>query len=725
MAFTENQAGLEGPCGGCGTKIQAPLPFQSKSITVGLLNVEEQELAEKKRDDEPSPGKLITPKGNFVTLRGEYIRFGSSISNDVVIADCYGVSDDQFRLAEEEDRHILVNLAPNENQTRVNAMAVCERPLKDQDVIFAGQLRLTYRAPTIGRIEQQAKETNRQSYSRAALIGAISLLAVFFVVDLFKSSDPKPARVLDKPSPKIVMPGEEPRPKVPPPARPKPPAPRPEVPTVAASPYPGGSPGYTPPTSDPYRESLPYNVVAAPDRQMVQAVRRSQQAGASFDHVTLFEESVVNHYEQVLVDAYLEKGHRSWKWDREAITALTLFARIYTGEGVAFSRSDFSSLKKAVSHCIQAGCRDAAILHAKERIQSTEYGLIAKAGNPTPSPNLDQQILAAYPAEIRAPSYLHKMKMSEGSSDKKSKEAILAELIASTAEWNVDTKDPYLSTIYWDHVEQAALAAVKVVEGNSKQVISRFETSFKLHSVPQEVRNVFRVAVSIWLAWKEHSNREGEEEIDVEEFGSARTQLEKFWIGGLEMPVIPELMLKIALMSGDRELFSVWYERSIMLNPEDPTPYRLKAEFLSPRNHGDVEKLTAYADSLIDDMDSPNLPWLGLEVYAKLNDMIEDDLAKRAQIWKRVSGTFDTFFKRYPDAHFRKAQKAAISWELGYEEEAREELKETGLDYAAFTINFQPELGEESPHDQMMKEVEEAEFRVRLEGAILGGSERG
>ncbi|MEM1294304.1 MAG: hypothetical protein AAGH89_02995, partial [Verrucomicrobiota bacterium] len=702
--------------------IQAPLPFQSKSITVGLTNPEEEELAESKRGDQPSPGKLITPKGNYATLRGEYIRFGSSINSDVVIADCYGVSDEQFRLAEDEDRHILVNLAPNENQTRVNAMAVCERPLKDQDVIFAGQLRLTYRAPSIGQEEQKAKETTRQSYSRAVLVGAIVLLAMFFVVDLFKSSTPKPPRETAKSSPKIVMPGEQTLPPVPPPARPKPPAPRPTPPDAAASPYPSVAPGYTP---SPQGSNLPYNVVAAPDRQMVQAVRQSQSGGSSFDHVTLFEESVVNHYEQVLIDAYLSKGHRSWKWDREAITALSLFARIYTGEGVAFSRTDFSALKKAVSHCIQSGCRDAAILHAKERIQSTEYGLIAKAGDPTPSPTFDEQVLAAYPAEVRAPSYLHKMRMAERSEDKTSKDAILAELIASTAEWNVDSRDPYLSTIYWDHVEQAVLAAVDVMEGNTRKVISRFETSFKMHSVPKQVRDVFRTAVPIWLAWKEYSKlgEKEKEEGSPQDYASARSLLEGFWTEGLKVPILPELMLKVALLSGDRDLFSIWYERSIVLNPEDPTPYRLKAEFLSPQNYGGVDELEAYADSLIEDMDSPNLPWLGLEVYTKMNDMIEGDLAKRAEIWNRVSSTFDTFFKRYPDAHYRKAQKAAISWELGYEEEAREQLKETGLDYAAFTINFQPELGEDSPHDQMMKEVEEAEFRVRLEGAILGGPE--
>lgn len=724
MAFTENQAGLVGPCGGCGINIEAPLPFQSKSIPVGISSSESEEL-ERRRAEEPSLGKLITPQGNFVALRGEYIRFGSSINCDVVIADCYGVSDEQFRLAEDDDRHILVNLAPNENQTRVNAMAVCERPLKDQDVIFAGQLRLTYRAPTIGKEEQKVKETNRQSYARAAIIGAIALLLVFVIADFAGSPTPERKKTPERSAP-IVMPGKEPRKPTPPPVRTVPPSqPLPPQNAVAAA-YPTVSPGYTPPGVGPNDNSLPYNVVAAPDRQMVQNVRRSQVHQASFDHVTLYEESVVNHYEQVLVDAYLANGHRSWKWDREAITALNLFARIYTGEGVAFSRSDFAALKRAVTHCIQAGCRDAAILHAKERIQSTEYGLIAKAGDPSPSPTLDEQVLAAYPAEVRAPSYLHKMKMSAGSEDKKSKEAIMAELIDSTAEWNVNTNDPYLSTVYWDHVEQATIAAVNVMEGKTKSVVNRFDTSFKMHSVPQEVRDVFRTAVPVWLAWNDRAEKPDDEDGDLAELGLARNRLEQFWDNGLQMPIVPELMLKVALMSGEKELFSLWYDRSIMLNPEDPTPYRLKAEFLSPSNYGDVAELTAFADSLIDEMDSPNLPWLGLEVYAKLNGMIDNDFAKRTEIWKRVSSTFDTFFKRYPDAHFRKAQRAAISWELGYEEEAREQLEETGLDYAAFTINFKPELlGEESPHEQMMKDVEEAEFRNRLEGAILGGGKRG
>ncbi len=720
MAFTEHQAGLKGPCGGCGIEIQAPPPFQSHTVSVGQFNEEAEELSRKQKDREPTPGKLVSPQGNCVTLVGEYIRFGSSSRCDVVVAECYGVSEDQFRLGEEGDRHILVNLAPNENQTRVNAMAVCERPLRDHDVIFAGQLRLTYYAPTIRQVEFDAKAVNRQRYIRAGVIAGIGLFSIFLITEMFQTTESAKVKLPEtRPQPKIVMPGK------PVPAKPAPrPAPAP-APMVAQTPqdaakgaYPAVMPGKIP--QNPI-EALPYDIVRLPDKQLVQNVRSAHRSTASLAHVTSYEETVVNHYVQVLVDAYLKHGDRNWRWDREAITALTLFARIYTGEGVAFSRGDFEEMKASVMHCIREGCRDAAILHAQERINTTEAALSGRARRVLPSVSPDQMAIAAYPAEVQAPSYLHKMRAEIETANASDQRTLMEQLISSTAEWNVDSEDPYMSTVYWDHVENSALSAVEVMDGNWKQVVNRFVNAFKMHSAGPEVRDVFAAAVPIWLVWESTVVIEGEAgEHELEQLGVAKLKLEELWGGGLRMPIICELMLKVSLLGGESELFELWFDRSIELNPEDPTPYRLKAEFLSPRHHGDVEQLTAFADELIENMDAPNLPWLGLEVYTKLNDIVGGDFGKRPEIFQRVESTFDTFFKRYPDAHFRQAQRAAISWKMGYEDEAREQLMESGLDYSVFTQNFVPAQGEMSPHEEILKEAAEAEFRLRLEGAILG-----
>ncbi len=732
MAFTENQAGVEGPCGGCGMIVQAPLPFKSNTIPVGQSESESEETSKRKKRGEPTPGKLISPQGNYVTLIGETIRFGANPRSDVIVAESYGTSEEHFQLSEEGDQHILINLAPNENQTRVNAMAVCERPLRDNDVIFAGQLRLTYRAPTIRQEEEKARKNNRQRYARAAVIGATGLLLAFIVSEAFKSVEPAKKKPKLPPRPKLVMPAK------PPPRQPARPVQRVPAPISHPAPgyvsapdgyhpvagvpaYPQAGPGYVPASA---YQNLPYTMIELPDRRMAQNVRRTYTTPSSFAHVTVYEESVVNHYEGVLVDAYLRNGHRHWKWDKEAITALTLFARIYASEGTSFSRVDFEEMKAAVSHCIRSGCRDAAILHAKDRIRSTEFALTGGARRDSgPSLSLDEIAIAAYPAEVRAPSYLHKMR-ADGVDSGDSGQSLMKKLIQSTAEWDVDSSDPYLSTVYWDHVEEAALTAVEISEGNSKQVVSRFVTAFKAHGAPQQVRDIFTVAIPVWLAWQDTlsaKNGEPAPEPDFSQLGIAKLKLDELWDAGMRTPIVTELMLKISLLAGDRELMDLWFERAITTNPEDPTPYRLKAEFLSPGRHGDVEELTAYADSLMEQMDTPNLPWLGLEIYSKINQALDGDFGKRPEIWTRVEGTFEKFFKRYPDAHYRKAQGAAIAWELGHPTEAREQLMETGLDYAAFTMNIQLKDGELSPHEQIMKEAEEAEFRVRLEGAIMSG----
>jgi|SRR5208282_3678149 len=366
---------------------------------------------------------------------------------------------------------------------------------------------------------------------------------------------------------------------------------------------------------------------------------------------------------KTLVEAYEQAGHTSPKWDEPAKRALTEFAR---------SRSQCTESNEAwgliiSSNCIvavEAGCDDPMIhyLYVRFCMNQTNSAQAFTGAFCQTAKDMQKSTYPPVRKFYAAARALDQIIFTYGTNT--GNQPIWGEitpLIGQNVEAALNDKTMPAREAY-----EIANKALYLISGDTNQFQHAYDCVEKplLENWPDDDTTwLLKGTAFIDMAWHARGSgwaytvsAKGWEHFS-ERLATAQEALEHAWKLNPKDPEIAHQMMTVMLgQGGGRDRMELWFDRAMVLDPNDDVACSRKLYYLEPKWYGSREAMLEFGrECATNQAWGGHVPLILLDVHKSIqrqyvNDSEKNDYWKQPEVWADIKTAFDRFFELNPDA---------------------------------------------------------------------------
>lgn len=401
-----------------------------------------------------------------------------------------------------------------------------------------------------------------------------------------------------------------------------------------------------------------------------------------------------------LTNSYDTFGHKDPKWDKDAVEAMTEFARTKTA-----SDDEMEILSAltgdAADNAVNAGCDDPMVRYLSARYASASQG--------RPFQERQEQYRSAavgleqsgYPAirKFYANVDAAEMLWQRGSTnlwpevrDFRSK---------AVADLNQAFQDPALPET---EAYQAADTMFQMLARNLRELTNAYDSvaaTLAGNGSKSAAAQLVKADFYLMYAWRARGNGTAEQvtpegwRLFRERLATAETALNKAWAADPYDAQIPTLMISIILgQQKARPEMETWFLRAMKLDSDNYQACRNKLHYLLPQWYGSRDDMLAFGRECVASTNwGGRVPLTLVDAHSEFSRTLNAD-DRRAywrlpDVWADIKDGYEKFAQANPDATRFRYPYAAYAFRCGQWQDFNEQVKiirqdEDGPDYRYF-----------------------------------------
>jgi len=384
---------------------------------------------------------------------------------------------------------------------------------------------------------------------------------------------------------------------------------------------------------------------------------------------------------------YRRIGSTNAAWDAQATEALALFARMRCRRGDMGPLS--ASFEKAVKAAIGAGCSDPLVKYLNARfaggppMQATKTGVGVHVAAAQALDRSQYAEIRKYYGCLRAAEAL-KSAYGTGTNMPPKTHQFRRAALAHLATVLEDRQTPY------EEVHEACAQLMQEVETNKKQREEFFfaiEAPLFAHWTDRAGPHLLKGHFYVKYAWQARGSgmadtvTDGGWKLFGERLALAGLELELAWRLDPTDEQIPLNMMSVELGQGlGRERLETWFAHAMKLNPNSYAACMRKLNYLEPKWHGSPEEMLKFGRECLDSKEwGGRVPTILAEARWSLAGYLEEDKRKaywtRPEVWEDGKASYETFFRRNPEAVGYRKYYARYAYRCERWEELRAQLQ--------------------------------------------------
>jgi tetratricopeptide (TPR) repeat protein len=366
---------------------------------------------------------------------------------------------------------------------------------------------------------------------------------------------------------------------------------------------------------------------------------------------------------KTLVEPYEKAGHTSPKWDEPAKRALTEFARSRSGSVESNEAWGWIISTNCIA-AVDAGCDDPMIHYLYVRF-SMDQTNSAQAFTDRFSQTAKDMQQSTYPpvrkfyAAARAMDQIfYTYGTNTGS------QAVWGEmtpLLAQNVEAALNDKTMPAREAY-----EIADKALYLISGDTNEFQQGYDCVKKplLENWPDDYTTwLLKGTAYIHMAWHARGNGWAYTVTDKgwEHFGerlaTAQEALEQAWKLNPKDPEIAHQMMTVMLgQGGGRDRMELWFNRAMMLDPDDYDACSKKLYYLEPKWYGSREAMLNFGRECVQNTNwAGKVPLVLVDAHwnycrGYIDKSEQTNYWKQPDVWPDIKSAYARYFQLYPDA---------------------------------------------------------------------------
>lgn len=374
-------------------------------------------------------------------------------------------------------------------------------------------------------------------------------------------------------------------------------------------------------------------------------------------------------YQQNLLDAYLLVGERDPAWDKEATTALRMLAEEASGERT----HSFSDRLEALHAARKAGCNDPLIYFLWARAYTRDNRMGARERRPYYQTAAMQMAQSPYGAFYKCGSFLHaagaQLPLHKGRSETRRKnfDILMAACVTLLPSVFRDAGTPS---------EEICMLAGKYAEmhewrhGSEEEGVQSMLKLMETH-LPSEspVPDLFEGDFYKAFAWEARGSDWGftvTPEMGhrhLERLDNAREAYLRAWEKDPCDAVTATKIMSCFAAIGELPEMERWFQRAMILDPNNYRACTIKANFLKPKWYGTQEQYLEFARTCYDTMNwDARLPFFLVDAHRQLGGVEGSPEAQayyaKTNVWHDIRSVYEPYLSLHPEKTWDRTQYA-------------------------------------------------------------------
>ena len=401
-----------------------------------------------------------------------------------------------------------------------------------------------------------------------------------------------------------------------------------------------------------------------------------------------------------LTNSYDASGHKNPKWDKDAVEAMTEFARTKTASDDELEM--LSGLAgDAADSAVNAGCDDPMVRYLSARYASASQARPFKERQEqyrSAAVGLEQSgypAIRKFYANVDAAEMLWQQRSTNlwpEVRDFRSK---------AVADLNQAFQDPALPET---EAYQAADAMFQMLARNPHELTNAYDSvaaTLAGNGSKSAAAQLVKADFYLMYAWRARGNGTAEQvtpegwRLFRERLATAETALNKAWSADPYDAQIPTLMISIIVgQQKARPEMETWFQRAMKLDPDNYQACRNKLHYLLPEWYGSRDDMLAFGRECVASTNwGERVPLTLVDAHSEFARTLDAD-DRRAywrlpDVWPDIKDGYEKFARTSPDATRFRYPYAAYAFRCGQWQDFLEQVKiirqdEDGPDYRYF-----------------------------------------
>ncbi|MEP6662155.1 MAG: hypothetical protein ABJC04_00700 [Verrucomicrobiota bacterium] len=367
--------------------------------------------------------------------------------------------------------------------------------------------------------------------------------------------------------------------------------------------------------------------------------------------------------EKTTLGAYRKVGSHNPKWDKDAETALSIYARFLTGQEAVFGTTNMTKMVNCFSNAVAHGCDDPLIQYAAVRLR--QHGIVL---HNTEELGVYKSVLAGlekhcYPANRQCLMYERALECLLKKIPLNDEQNALGKTWMETAMsqlpfWVNDDVDR--NGIY--ETAGCILQNYLGVGGDRKEGYDLLHAYMeKIVTNKTVVPRV--IAASYYREWGWQARGSGysdsvtetKAKLFEERLTKAKEILEEAWKQDQTDPFICKQLMDIAGSIGSPDEMDLWFRRGKKVDPAYYALYLCQLHYLHPQWYGSEEEMINFGRKCLTEGNWNGLiPFILIAVHDE-GENSRFGYLRKPEVWKDVEEVYETYLKKYPKNNMQKS----------------------------------------------------------------------